>query len=374
MSALAIFSNSFSQQKKTEEFKSTTKFGGRILFDYGANNLNNTKITGNEFRQLRSYIAGNVAPNISYKFQIGFASGKTTFFDVYIKYLNIPKVGGTLTVGNFKIPNGLNALVSGKFMTFVERSTLERYHPLWQTGLMYSNKLFKKISYQIAYNSNSDINGRDTNLNQGQNITLRFSGLVINNKEKKELLHIGTRFSNRVPSKNDTGIRTYKMGLRPESHLATKLISHTFTHVNNINLSGLEFAYTLGALSIQSEYTSATINTQVRDYSAPSYYAFISYFLTGEHRPYKSSYSGFSRVKPLKNFNNGNGWGALEMAFRISSFDLSDANQGKLNGLTFGLNWYLNPKTRLMYNYVDSKNSDLGLKNKAHLIRFQVDF
>jgi len=85
ISALAIFSNCFSQQKKIEKFKATTKFGGRILFDYGANNLNNTKITGNEFRQLRSYISGNVAPNISYKFQIGFASGKTTFFDVYIK-------------------------------------------------------------------------------------------------------------------------------------------------------------------------------------------------------------------------------------------------------------------------------------------------
>jgi phosphate-selective porin OprO/OprP len=371
--ALVIFSNGFSQQKSTD-FKPTAKFGGRILFDYGVNKLSSTKIIGSEFRQLRSFITGNVTSNVSYKFQIGFASGKTTFFNVYIKYLNIPKIGGTLTIGNFKIPSGMNALTSGKFMTFVERSTLERYHHLWQTGIMYSNQLFKKIAYQIAYNTNSDINGRDTNLNQGQNITLRISGLVINNKEKRELLHIGTRFSNRVPIINDSGVRTYSLSLRPESHLATKLISQTFENVNHINSNGFEFAYTSGAFSLQSEYTSATINTQTRDYTVPSYYAFISYFLTGEHRSYKNAYSGFSRIKPLHNFDNSKGWGALEVAFRISSFNLTDANQGKLNDLTFGLNWYLNPNARIMYNYVAAKNDDLGLKNKAHLIRFQVDF
>jgi len=373
--AFAIFSNSFAQQKSAD-FKPTTKFGGRIMFDYGINKLNNISSTGNEFRRLRSFMLGEVVKNIAYKVQIDYSKGSVVVKDAFIKFKNLPKIGGTLTVGNFKEPASLNILTSSKYITFLETATLISYHQARSTGLMYDTELLnKRLGFQLAFNSNSNSgNGFDNKLNEGQNLSLRLTGLVISDKKNNKILHLGTSFSNRVPSKNEIGIRTYKISVRPESHLASKIISQTFENVNHINLNGFEFAYTSGAFSLQSEYSSATINTQAKNYAAPSYYAYISYFLTKEHRPYKNSYSGFSRVKPIHNFDNGKGWGAFEVAFRISSFDLTDANQGKLNDLTFGLNWYLNPNTRIMYNYVDSKNDDLGLKNKAHLIRFQVDF
>jgi len=373
--ALAIFSNSFAQ-KKSVDFKPTAKFGGRIMFDYGFNKLNDASSTGNEFRRLRSFMSGNIAKNIAYKVQIDYSKGRVVVNDAFIKFKKIPKIGGTLTVGNFKEPSSLNILTSSKYITFLEAATLVNYHQARNTGLMYNTAfLNKRMGFQLAFNSNSNsANGFDNKLNEDQNVSVRVTGLAISDKKNHQILHLGTSFSNRVPSKNDIGIRTYKIGVKPESHLASKIISQTFENVNHINLNGFEFAYTSGPFSLQSEYTSATINTQAKNYAVPSYYAFISYFLTKEHRPYKNSYNGFSRVKPLHNFDNGNGWGALEVAFRISSFDLTDANQGKLNDLTFGLNWYLNPKTRIMYNYVDAKNADLGLKNKAHLIRFQIDF
>jgi len=373
--ALVVFSNSFAQ-KKSVDFKPTAKFGGRIMFDYGFNKLNDASSTGNEFRRLRSFMSGNIAKNIAYKVQIDYSKGRVVVNDAFIKFKKIPKFGGTLTVGNFKEPSSLNILTSSKYITFLEAATLVNYHQARSTGLMYDAELLnKRMGFQLAFNSNSNsASGFDNKLNEGQNISVRITGLAISNKKNNKILHLGTSFSNRVPSKNDIGIRTYKIGVKPESHLASKLISQTFENVNHINLNGFEFAYISGSFSLQSEYTSATINTQVKNYVAPSYYTYISYFLTKEYRPYKSSYGGFSRVKPNRNFNNSNGWGAFEIAFRISSFDLTDANQGKLNDLTFGLNWYLNPKTRIMYNYVDAKNADLGLKNKAHLIRFQVDF
>jgi phosphate-selective porin OprO and OprP len=373
--SLAIFSNSFAQ-KKSANFKPTTKFGGRIMFDYGFNKLNDVSSTGNEFRRLRSFMSGNIAKNIAYKVQIDYSKGRAVVNDAFIKFKKLPKIGGSLTIGNFKEPSSLNILTSSKYITFLEAATLVNYHQARSTGLMYNTELLnKRMGFQLAFNSNSNSdNGFDNKLNEGQNVSVRLTGLAISDKKNNKILHLGARFSNRVPSKNDAGIRTYKIGVKPESHLASKIISQTFTDVNHINLNGFELAYTSGAFSLQSEYTSATINTQARDYTAPSYYAFISYFLTGEHRPYKNAYSGFSRVKPLHNFDNGKGWGAFEVAFRISSFDLTDANQGKLNDLTFGLNWYLNPKTRIMYNYVSANNSDLGLTNKAHLIRFQIDF
>jgi len=372
---LLSFTNSFSQQKKPENFKSTLKFGGRIMFDYGFNKLNNEKHAGSEFRRLRGFVKGKVAENVAYKMQIDFSKGHAVINDAYIKFIKLPKIGGTFMVGNFKEPTSLNILTSSKYNTFVEYATLVNFHQARNTGVMYNtNFLNNKLSFQIAYNTNSNSFGKDEKINEGQNFTVRFTGLAINNKEKHQLLHLGTSFSNRVPSKNDTGIRTYKVGIRPESHLATKAISNTFTDVNNINLNGFEFAFISGSFSLQSEYTTANINTQSKNFSASSYYAFVSYFLTKEHRSYKSSYGGFSRVKPLHNFDNNHGWGAFELAIRFSSFDLSDVSQGTLNDLTFGLNWYLNPRTRIMYNYVNAKNTFKALKNNAHLIRFQLDF
>ncbi|HHB52673.1 MAG TPA: hypothetical protein ENK75_06520, partial [Saprospiraceae bacterium] len=86
------------------------------------------------------------------------------------------------------------------------------------------------------------------------------------------------------------------------------------------------------------------------------YYAFASYFLTGEHRPYK--HAAFGRVKPQNDIDNG-GLGAIEVLARYSNTTVSQdvlamnsANPEKINTISIGLNWYLNAHARFMYNYV----------------------
>ena len=68
--------------------------------------------------------------------------------------------------------------------------------------------------------------------------------------------------------------------------------------------------------------------------------------------------------------------GALELAARYSSMDLSEANGGILNDITLGLNWYLNPSTRIMFNYVmgvaDVNSEDIN-ENTLQM-RMQIDF
>ncbi len=55
----------------------------------------------------------------------------------------------------------------------------------------------------------------------------------------------------------------------------------------------------------------------------------------------------------LRSLERG-GSGAWEVAARISSLDLDDdgTDGGELDDLTFGVNWYLNPNTRLMLDYI----------------------
>ncbi|RPJ81091.1 MAG: porin, partial [Acidobacteria bacterium] len=58
-----------------------------------------------------------------------------------------------------------------------------------------------------------------------------------------------------------------------------------------------------------------------------------------------------------------------------SKIDLEDApiQGGELKDWTAGLNWYLNPNTRIMWNYV---RADLENRGTADIfqMRFQIDF
>jgi len=105
------------------------------------------------------------------------------------------------------------------------------------------------------------------------------------------------------------------------------------------------------------------------------YYIQTSYFLTGEHRKYKPSAGSFSRVKPKENFSFGGGLGAWEVGLRYSGLDLDDGSisGGELDTITAGLNWHLNPNTRIMWNYVHADKDDVGEADML-LARLQIDF
>ena len=203
--------------------------------------------------------------------------------------------------------------------------------------------------------------------NGNRNITSRISYLPINNND--QLLHLGIGFSNRKNSD-----KTYSVSTRPENHMGNKLISASIENVEQTNLIGTEMAWVMGPLSVQGEYIMNTVDAD-ETYNFTSYYGQISYFLTGEKRKYKNSLAGFDRVSPGKNLGN-DGMGALELAARYSSMDLSEANGGILNDITLGLNWYLNPSTRIMFNYVmgvaDVNSEDIN-ENTLQM-RMQIDF
>ena len=104
-------------------------------------------------------------------------------------------------------------------------------------------------------------------------------------------------------------------------------------------------------------------------YDFNAFYISTGYFITGEHRNYKASDGAFSRTDPKRNF--GEGPGAFEVVARFSAIDLDDTdiNGGTLSEITLGLNWYLNPSTRLMFNYLIA-----DVKDKGKLTSFQTRF
>jgi phosphate-selective porin OprO/OprP len=108
------------------------------------------------------------------------------------------------------------------------------------------------------------------------------------------------------------------------------------------------------------------------------FYVEGSWFLTGESRSsfYRTQFGSFDRIIPLNNFSiTGAHWGAWQLAARFSRMDTdSGAIQGgRLDDITGGINWYLNPNTRVTVNYIWAHLEGVGDSNIAQG-RFQVTF
>ncbi len=84
----------------------------------------------------------------------------------------------------------------------------------------------------------------------------------------------------------------------------------------------------------------------------------------------------FTNPKPKSNFDPEKGtWGALELIARYSNLDLTDGmiTGGDVDSISGGLNWYLNPNARLMFNYVHSEY-DEGIDGDSDAFQMRVQF
>ena len=361
-----VFSNAQTTEKEV-------KFGGRIMYDmatWGAEEFDNT---GAEFRRVRLYSSGEIYGTVKYKLQLDFSAGKISFKDVWMELNKLP-VKGNIRVGHFKEPLRLEALTSSKYITFMERGLPIAMSPERNTGAMYHTTIGKKLSLQTGIFRQSDDFGNDKTANNNINITSRASYLAINDGNK--LLHLGV-----ANSKRKSNDKSYNFSSRAENHLGNKLISVNKEQVNYVNIFSGEMSYVNGPIYLQMEALQTTINlipeierSFIINHEIISYYGQVSYFLTGESRSYKNSLSGFGRVNPKNNYGE-NGWGAFEVAARFSAINMEE--DGSLEDITIGLNWYLNPNTRIMFNYVKGEMvNELGaitIEN-AVMMRVQLYF
>jgi phosphate-selective porin OprO/OprP len=378
--------NGIRLDSRDEQFK--IKIGGRIQVDWATLNADNDidesfpdiEGSGVEFRRARLYVSGTIYDAIEFKAQYDFAGGDSDFRDVWISLKKIPIVG-SIKAGHMKEPFSLEELTSSKYLTFLERALPIVFAPSWNTGLMIHNSaLNKRMTWAVGVFEDTDDFGDSFNDFNDYNLAARMTGLPWYADGGTKLLHLGLSYSHQFRDEDDTTIR-YRA--RPECHITDeRLVDTGSIAVDDLDVINPELALVYGPLSLQAEYFHSFLDSDsADDPDFNGYYLFATYFLTGEHRNYKTSGGTFDRVKPKKNFSpTKGGWGAWEIGLRYSFLDLNDEGikGGEEDNVTACLNWYLNPNTRLMLNYVHADLEDRAGVNDGDVnifqARFQVDF
>jgi len=367
---------------------------------------------GAQFRRLRIGARGTAFEVFEYSLGVDFAlANQPSYLDNYIEWKQLPWLQN-VRVGHYFEPFSLERVTQNRNNTFMERSLVDTFAPARNMGAMiYGNTENELATYAIGtFRTNSDNVGNDS-FDSGQALTMRGTWLPYWDEasDGRFYLHLGAAYSWRDASQNQVRFRNtpeirkqqpnnvlgpigfpnpsnYQNGA--PSPFAPIFVDTGNIRADNFQLFDPEFAVILGPLSLQSEYAFATVD----QIGGPplffnGYMAQLSYFLTGEHRPYDRKLGIHKRLEPFEDFfrvrtkSRGiqTGLGAWEVAARFSNIVLNDKNiQGNnLTDFTIGLNWYLNPYTRWKFNYVRAFLEDSRVGNSLtdmYGMRFDYDF
>lgn len=359
----------------------TMKLFGRLFIDWGwfggdspTYSTDSSGATaeledGTQFRTARLGVDGTLYEKVYYKIEYDLASGTDVEAkDVYVSLKDTPV--GEFRVGHYKEPFSLEQLTSSRFITFMERSVADAFAPGRNSGFsILDHNEPKTVTWSAGMFRTTDDFAFDVG-DAEYSYTGRVTGTPWNEDEGASLLHLGGAVSYRMDE-------MARFRARPESDFLNRPADTGAIATDDTTLLGLETAWINGPLSLQAEYEMASVSAESggMDGDFGGFYAFVSWFLTGEHRNYKTSSGAFDRVKPSENF--GAGSGAVELAARYSMIDLDDGpSTGEMTDATLGVNWYLNPNARVMLNAIHSEYEDGAIDDSADILmlRFQVDW
>jgi phosphate-selective porin OprO and OprP len=376
---------------------------------------------GTFFRRIRLFFEGTFWENGEYRLIPALENDQfnTVGLDEFwFGYKDLPVVG-SVRVGHVKNAIGLEGdmTASSRCMTFMERSAYSESIELNQnfvTGIWFSDNYFdQRVTWQaLAFRpDNGSSSGVFFGDGQG-GFQARLTGLPVYENEGRDLLHLAVSGGIRDGTSNNltSPFHVFQLRARPElrdddpgaggptvipNSDSNRFIDTGVIAAQTDGLLGLETLWIRGPFSFQAEYgwnflngafgvapTGTTLHPAIvppQNYVFNGGYLQVAYTLTGENRGYDRRLGTLSReyygkAGPYSNAvlirdDEGHlhcGCGAWEIAARYSYVDLNDGvglnriQGGILNGVTLGLNWYMNTNFNVMFDWVYNQRTDLA--------------
>jgi phosphate-selective porin OprO and OprP len=325
------------------------------------------------FRRVRLNLEGTVGKYVDFRIMPDFANSTLTLFDAYVNLEYFSEA--QLQVGKFKPPVGLERLQSATATMFIERAFPTLLVPSRDIGGMLWSELAEGlVTYQIgAFNGVRDGGTQDVDTDDGKDIAGRlfFHPFRPLGNEWLDRFGIGVAgTAGRIDEQAPTSFRTTAAST---NFFAYRGASATSAAVSG---DGDRFRWTpqaywyAGPIGFMAEFVSseqemrrdplpaAPADSLREDLRHDAWQLALSYALTGENASYKG-------LIPASNFAPSEGtWGAFEIAARYHSIDFDDdsfdggaasfadptTSATRAQGVTVGLNWYLNRWIRVMVN------------------------
>lgn len=312
--------------------------------------------------------------------------------DLWIQINELPYVGH-VKAGIFKDPYGFEHNTSSRYLNFMERSyNQDAFEGAFNNGfepgvMIWNNALEDDRMYWAVGQFRNTNNIFSNGVGDGENEQAgRLTYLPVWKDDGRYLVHVGASGTHKALDEDQIRFRS-RANVRGGAPSAfNPVLANTGNFVGDDEWQiGAEFVSVWGPWTLDAEYFGSWVagaktlldaanpanaasgqqpqppGTRVGTYYANGSYIEILYFLTGEHRAYNRKAANFERVVPYENFfwtktRDGGccaGLGAWQVGFRYSHLDLDSQriNGGTLNGYTVGLNWFLNPNTKVQWNY-----------------------
>ena len=379
--AVMQFDAAFYSQDPAGPIASDFRRGAGAADTAHARDLNN----GTDFRRARFGVDGKVFGDFEYNALFAFdgSGGEDAGHvqELWIQYSGLKP--WHLKVGAFPPSIGLEDANSTNGMPFLERpASADIARSLAGGDFREAAQLYAAtdhwfLSGAVATRLDGTINstGSSTAQTFDQQFSIIGRAAVIPFQGDGWMVHVGAHGSY-VISPPDVGGPDVLAGRypiqfreRPELRVdGTRLIDTGAIDAVHASTAGLELAAQVQSVYVQSEYERYSIERRLSTLSNPHFtgwYVEGSWVLTGEQRRYNKNTFAFDAPTVDHPFDVRNGsWGALELALRYSDTDLNyhagaagaappadGVRGGEQTIEAAGVNWYLNPVVRLMFDF-----------------------
>lgn len=341
--------------------------GGRIHFDAYSFNSDIAPTTDTtEFRRARLTLSGK-AFGWEYKIEEDFAAG-SNLDGIRDLYIAKNMLGGKVTIGHFKPYRSMEELTSSNEILMLERPSTSA------TGI-YNGRQFEQGIGYLKAGSNYTIGVSGFNLRsaptartEGVGFASRGTWLPIN--DGTTMLHLGASISHENLNRggpNATAVSNYAGRRGPSLTVATTTAA-TGSNDSRINAYGLEAAFARGPLFLQSEYARASFGqASGGSQDVDAFYVQGSWMLNGGQKVYKGATGVFGSPVVA-------GKGLWELTARWDTMENNDLVDTGTTSTILGLNYYLNPNMRLMFNWINGENDKTGDEPSQFALRTQFAF
>ncbi len=290
------------------------------------------------------------------QFDVNLAGNAVEIKDFWVAYNGFDHF--IIKAGNQKTQWSLEEVTSSRYITFMERASLNCFTPDRRMGLSVTTWHDQwRLSAGVYGQGAEDVDESDEPEAGGYNFRLTAAPLL----KENAFFHVGGSFAHMRPSAGSND--RVRFNTRPESHITQIKFVTTgrISSVTSWDVYDLELAAAAGPVLLQGEYAWTKVSRYGDNLDAKfdGYYGFVSWFITGEHRTYSSEEGEtagrvFARNKKL---------GAIEVAARYSCLDLNDPGSsaimgGKERNVTLAASWYPYANLKFTTNLIFVNNDE----------------